>query len=441
MTWAYQANASHSDFSRYNKNQMTMYNAIVSAVQEKILTNTSIDGILPSGTAIQNLRTSYIGDTLTRDGYHLSNDIGRYTAALLWYRVLMGADLTDLTTVPASYPGIAQHLPAIKEAVDNAAKTPFVVTEATVTGPVGSEVLESLLEMTEDDAAYLEKRGLNPDDYEVLDLRLTFWAYYYSTNQATAKLLPNEGNSSQYFATGLFTPQTLPVGSIIRVKEGYKYRLEGWQKTGTKNSLTRLNNSTADMVIDASLYTKYNFVAFNVSHASGGGTVDYADAWGFRIYTPKQKAPDLSMTEADRAYLEDLGLDPDNFEKLDLDYTQFAYYLSTDASAGTVYSAESRTDNNLINFLATRLISKEEMPVGSVIRVDSGYQFRPERFVTPEVAADKRGDNTFVGCIVDEAWWGNYQHVGFNISIKGASTTFVATPETGTHFVIYVPKA
>jgi len=47
MTWAYQSDSTHTDFSRYNKNQLTMYNAIVNAVQEKIVTNSSFNLIIP----------------------------------------------------------------------------------------------------------------------------------------------------------------------------------------------------------------------------------------------------------------------------------------------------------------------------------------------------------------------------------------------------------
>lgn len=38
--------------------------------------------IIPTGTAIQNARTSFVGDHMNRDGYHLDLKIGRYTAAL-----------------------------------------------------------------------------------------------------------------------------------------------------------------------------------------------------------------------------------------------------------------------------------------------------------------------------------------------------------------------
>ena len=40
--------------------------------------------IIPAGTAIQNARTSFIGDNFNRDGYHLTFGLGRYTAACTW---------------------------------------------------------------------------------------------------------------------------------------------------------------------------------------------------------------------------------------------------------------------------------------------------------------------------------------------------------------------
>ena len=67
MTWAYQQNSRHKNFSTYNNDQMTMYNAILNAVKTKIIPNKSFVKIVPVGTAIQNTRTSFIGDKLCRD--------------------------------------------------------------------------------------------------------------------------------------------------------------------------------------------------------------------------------------------------------------------------------------------------------------------------------------------------------------------------------------
>ena len=191
MTWAYQSTSGHGDFAKYDRNQMTMYNAIINTAQKLVVGNLNIEGYIPSGTAIQNLRTSYLGDTLTRDGYHLSLDIGRYTAALTWYKELTGADIDDLTTVPKKYLNVAQHLPAIKEAVNNAIANPFEITPSTFTE---REII--LDKMTDADIAYLRSLNLNPDDYNVLALDMTVGAYYNSTDASTSNLVTNAGNSA-----------------------------------------------------------------------------------------------------------------------------------------------------------------------------------------------------------------------------------------------------
>lgn len=84
QTWAYEQSSTHSGFAGYNNDQMTMYNAIVDAVW-KVKDLVDIDIIVPTGTAIQNGRTSIIGDNFCRDGYHLDLNIGRYTAACTWF--------------------------------------------------------------------------------------------------------------------------------------------------------------------------------------------------------------------------------------------------------------------------------------------------------------------------------------------------------------------
>lgn len=56
MTWAYAANSTHSDFPRYDSDQMTMYNKIVEATNAKIDTNDKIDGGVPQGIPVCVLR-------------------------------------------------------------------------------------------------------------------------------------------------------------------------------------------------------------------------------------------------------------------------------------------------------------------------------------------------------------------------------------------------
>ena len=86
QTWAYAQNSTHNGFATYNKDQMRMYNAIAEA-SSKVKTLAPIDIVVPAGTAIQNARTK-LGDVMTRDGYHLDLNVGRYTASCTWYEAI-----------------------------------------------------------------------------------------------------------------------------------------------------------------------------------------------------------------------------------------------------------------------------------------------------------------------------------------------------------------
>ena len=90
MTWAYATTSTHSGFANYGKDQMTMYKAILSSVKQARVDNRRINTLIPAGTAIQNGRTSSLGDTFNRDGFHLELTYGRFTAACVWFEKLSG---------------------------------------------------------------------------------------------------------------------------------------------------------------------------------------------------------------------------------------------------------------------------------------------------------------------------------------------------------------
>lgn len=99
QTWAYAQSSTHSGFVNYNNDQMTMYNAIVDAYNRaKTLINA--DRIVPAGTAIQNGRTSVVGDNFCRDGYHLTIPMGRYLAACTWFESIFGKSSVGMNYKP-----------------------------------------------------------------------------------------------------------------------------------------------------------------------------------------------------------------------------------------------------------------------------------------------------------------------------------------------------
>ena len=131
MTWAYQQDSTHGEFSKYNNDQQTMYNGILSAVQNKIASNENFDLIIPNGTAVQNCRTSVLGDTTTRDGYHMNYKYGRYMVGLGLIKAITGLDIDDISYAPFGVSALEKTI-AI-ESVNNALENPFEVTQSSYT--------------------------------------------------------------------------------------------------------------------------------------------------------------------------------------------------------------------------------------------------------------------------------------------------------------------
>ena len=126
QTWAYAANSKQSAFKNYNNDQLQMYQAIVKTVGAAVK-KAGIDIVIPSGTAIQNARTSFVGDNFCRDGYHLSLGIGRFTAACTWYETLLKRKVTKNSFIPSGVtPWEAK---VAKCAAHYAVKQPYKVTE------------------------------------------------------------------------------------------------------------------------------------------------------------------------------------------------------------------------------------------------------------------------------------------------------------------------
>ena len=98
QTWAYELDSSHSDFVRYGNNQAAMFDCIKKA-SEKAAESIGA-GLIPTGKAIQILRETVPdfdykngGLSLCRDGFHLSLDYGRFTAAAVWLYFLSGKQI------------------------------------------------------------------------------------------------------------------------------------------------------------------------------------------------------------------------------------------------------------------------------------------------------------------------------------------------------------
>ena len=100
VTWAYAQNSTHGGFANYDRDQGKMYRAIVEGAQRLKKENAQFSLFVPVGTAIQNARTSFVGDHLNRDGFHLDLVLGRYTAACTWFECLFGTKVVGNRYAP-----------------------------------------------------------------------------------------------------------------------------------------------------------------------------------------------------------------------------------------------------------------------------------------------------------------------------------------------------
>lgn len=130
QTWAYEINNRNNlfnGFSSYGNDQKKMYEDINNAIQNKVMANKKIKGVIPVGTAIQNLRESYWTDGLTNDAEYLSNT-GKVAAAVAVFKYITGYDINGMTMSDSVFDHARPHLNVIKEAANNAYLNPFAVS-------------------------------------------------------------------------------------------------------------------------------------------------------------------------------------------------------------------------------------------------------------------------------------------------------------------------
>ena len=410
QTWAYQQNSTHGDFAKYDKNQTTMYNAILSTMQSQVL-GKDLVAIIPNGTAVQNARTSFIGDNLTRDGYHLNLQYGRYIASLNLVKVLTGRNIDSISWAPSQVG--AKTALMCKESVNNANVNPLGVTKSVYT--------------------QIDLTGLYK--YEMQYVGNAYWQCADETNYN--KLILNASNSVSFIASATrFTKSQIPVGSVIKVKAGYKFRSDSWLNDTGKQSSRDDNISTSYFEVTESWWGNYIYRAFNVSKTDGTAlTNSYDEVFSaLEIYVP------YVVTENNPSYNADKNLIPniDNYKLVKVNIVK-GYYNSLNAAASTIVSENKDLSHK---YYATNIFNKSTLPVGSYIILDSGYQYRPECWANLGSANTSRPNNVTTNVVqVTSAWWGSYNYRAFNLAVSGASADITGrSQEILSHFRIYVPK-
>ena len=99
ITWTGETARDHRDMRAHTGSQLSLMNNIIRITRQLIEPTADLAFTIPTGIAIQNARTA-LTYPLTRDGYHLSKDSGRYLAALTFLCTLTGINPNQLTPDP-----------------------------------------------------------------------------------------------------------------------------------------------------------------------------------------------------------------------------------------------------------------------------------------------------------------------------------------------------
>lgn len=125
--WAAQTGYTGVKFSYYNFDQAVMYKMICDATKQVVEAHPEIDLVANSMDAVQNGRSSYLGDKFCRDGWHMNYTIGRYTVGCLWYEVITGKSVVGNTYHPST---ITAYVSTVcQTAAHEAANKPYEVTD------------------------------------------------------------------------------------------------------------------------------------------------------------------------------------------------------------------------------------------------------------------------------------------------------------------------
>jgi len=112
-------------FKEYDCNPKKMYEDLVAKTKSAVIGHNL--GVVPVGTAVQNVRSTFDRDNITRDGVHLNSSIGQYLAACVWYEVLTGRSAVDNSYNPGRL--FPERLKLARAAAHAALANPWSVSE------------------------------------------------------------------------------------------------------------------------------------------------------------------------------------------------------------------------------------------------------------------------------------------------------------------------
>ena len=304
MTWAYQQDSTHSSFPNYGSSQTKMYSMLVDCAQKYPVKDSNISYIIPVGTAVQNARTSYLGDHITRDGYHLNKNFGRYLAALCWTCAITGVDPGTIEYNPAPASINDDMVSVARESVNNALSDMYAVTESQI--KTGEGTLETSSATTADPTEILNPEdfyesdkkiaaanGVNLDNYTLLKWEYLENTYWNCTSKAGTTSPSSSGSTyhQNVCSKQKYSLDEVPQGTVFICDSGWQYRIELYNDTVSKFDGSRPSLSTAEFFELSQDFTgSAKYLAWNIASSPKSDiSAIYAQAAvHIRVYLPNK---------------------------------------------------------------------------------------------------------------------------------------------------------
>ncbi len=429
MTWAYREGSDRLKYSTY-ADQRDMHHSIVSAVMNEIVPTGVFDKVIPIGAAATNSRTSLLGDIVCgEDGYRLSEGFGRYLAAMTFVHAITELDIFKTDWAPENVPFAWQVIAA--ESATNAVSEPFSIIysqhDDVETSPLYEKPSTKSAASPAGDSAYARNYP-----------QWTKGGFY--NNKESQSPIKTDSNSKYFWCTLRYNKTHLPVGSVIHLGSGYKFRMEGYLSSGESTARGReyyygkTNSDSAwtgkYLTITDSHWKDKKLLAFNVSSST-----DETDITG------------LSRSTMDKNFKIYYCVGSGNLEsfskyvRLKYTYEKQKYWYCTDKDYwkdGCTTSQES----NAKSFLRTPKYTESDLPAGTIIYVSSDWKWRSDCWtdLNARYTGTRPPESNEVYTRLSDAFWRDQPYRAFNISTNGEANLANYSDSTiRENFRIYVP--
>lgn len=126
MTWVSEPSYDHPETIAFERDQNRLFETVCIVTKQVVLPIHGIDRVCPTGTAVQNARGTALNGRMSRDGYHMSHDVGRYIAGLVFVRSLTGVSVENTAWRPEGVTDADIEL--VMTSVNRAIDAPFCIS-------------------------------------------------------------------------------------------------------------------------------------------------------------------------------------------------------------------------------------------------------------------------------------------------------------------------